>query len=305
MSDVLRFPVLLFAFGVEQLRRLPGARFVAPSTKWVARLLLLGALVLTLLWSVEASPQRISLPDLAAGKLGSMQTWIIVTGDLADEPGSNDAFHLYRLTDPDAPNAYLIVRSRSVQSLGQATVSGRIEGGRDGVPAGYAWSARLDADVRLAGELPPPWTAIVLAGFGLLIIAARRTRYPMFQGEAPGDAMAAAGGQRVLARSESGAFERRPVPATLSFTSSEPGAADLRIQGGRRVPVRLHSAFTRVDVGRLRSLTVSEPALRVRSEDDDLVLAFQSSRDRDAAFAALGAEGQLERHGQARAARAS
>ena len=306
MSDVLRFPVLLFAFGVEQLRRLPGARFVAPFMKWVARLLLLGALVLTLLWSVEASPQRISLADLAAGKLGSMQTWIIVTGDLADEPGSNDEFHLYRLTDPDAPNAYLIIRSRSIQSLGRTTVSGRIEGGRDGVPAGYAWSARLDADVRLAGELPPPWTAIVLAGFGLLIIAARRTTYPLFLGEPPGDALAAPGGLRVTARSETGAFGRRSVPATLSFTSAEPGAADLTIQGGRRVPVRLHSAFTRVDVGRVRSLTASAPALRVRSEDDDLVLAFQSSRDRDVTFAALGADGQRERsQGQARAARTS
>ena len=103
---------------------------------------------------------------------------------------------------------------------------------------------------------------------------------------------------RVTARSESGAFDRRPVPATLSFTSPEPGAADLTIQGSRRLPVRLHSAFTRVDVGRLRSLTASEPALRVRSEGDDLVLAFQSARDRDTAFAALGAEGQLQRHGQ-------
>ena len=298
MSDVLRFPLLLFAFGVEQLRRLPGARFVAPFAKWAARLFLVAAVVLILLWAVEASPQRISLADLAAGKLGSMQTWIIVTGDLTDEPGSNDEFLAYRLTDPAAPNAFLDVRSRSVQSLGHTTVSGRIEGGRDGVPAGYAWSARLNADVRLAGELPPPWTAMVLAALGILIIAARRTSYPFFLAEAPSDAMSAVGSLRVAVRSESGAFDRRSMPAALSFTGAEPGAADLTIQGGRRVPVRLHSAFTRVDVGRLRSLTDSEPALRVRSEGDDLVLAFHSTRDRDAAFSALGVEGQLQRRGR-------
>jgi hypothetical protein len=293
MSDVLRFPVLVFAFGVEQLRRLPGARFIAPLTKWIARLLLLAAIVLTLLWAVEASPQRISLADLAAGKLGAMQSWVIVTGDLADEPGSSDSLQLYRLTDPAAPNAYLIVRSRSLQSLGNATISGRIEGGRDGVPPGYAWSARLNADLHLAGELPPPWTAIVLAAVGLLIIAARRTTYPLFLGEPPAEAMAPSSSLRVTARSESGAFDRRAMPATLSFMSPEPGAADLSIQGRRRLPVRLHSAFTRVDVGRLRSLTASEPALRVRSEDDDLVLAFGSTTDRDRAFAALRAEAQL------------
>jgi hypothetical protein len=306
VSDALRFPWLVFAFGVEQLRRLPGARVVAPFTKWAARLFLLAAVVLTLLWGAEASPQRISLADLAAGKLGAMQSWIIVTGDLADEPGSNDELHAYRLTDPEAPNAYLDVRSRSVQPLGHTTVSGHIQGGRDGVPAGYVWSARLDADVRLAGELPPPWTAIVLAGLGLVIMAARRTRYPLFLGDTPGDALVPTGGLRVTARSETGAFDRRPVPATLSFTTREPGAADLAIPGSRRVPVRLHSAFTRVDVGRLRTLTRSEPALRVRSEGDYLVLTFGSARERDAAFAALGADAQRERsRGEARAARAS
>jgi hypothetical protein len=302
VSDVLRFPLLLFAFGVEQLRRLPGAEFLGQFAKWIARLLLLGALVLTLRWAVEASPQRISLADLAAGNLAPMQSWIIVTGDLADEPGSNDGGHVYRLTDPNAPNAYLIVRSQSLQSLGHTTVSGRIDGGHGGVPAGYAWSAQLDADVPLATELPPPWLAIGLAGLWLLILAGRRTSYPLFIAEAPSDAMPATSGLRVTARSNSGRFERRPVPATLSFTSDNPGAADLTIQGGRRIPIRLHSALTRVDIGRIRSLTGSEPALRVRLEGDDLLLSFGSARDRDAAFAALGGGGQLQRHGQARPA---
>ena len=297
MSEILRFPVLLFAFGVDRLRRLPGARLVAPFTKWLARLLLLAALVLAFLWAAEASPQRMSLADLAAGKLGSLQSWVIVTGSLADEQGSTGSFHTYRLTDPAAPNAYLIVRSRVVQTLGWTTLSGRIEGGRDGVPPGYVWSARLNADPVPAGELPPPWTAFVLAGLGLLIIFGRRTRYPMFLADVPLDVPPALGALRVTARTEAGG-RGRATPATLSFTSAEPGAADLSIAGARPLPVRLHSAFTRVDVGRLRSLTASQPALRVRAEDDDLVLVFASPRDRDGAFAALQAETQLRRQPQ-------
>jgi hypothetical protein len=295
MSAILRYPVLLFAASVDQLRRLPGAKVVGPLTQWVARLLLLVALVLTALWAAEASPQRISLADLTAGKLGSFQTWIIVTGDLAVDPTSTDTEHVYRLTDPAAPNAYLVVRSASLQTLGRTTVSGHIEGGRDGVPPGYAWSARLNADPTLANELPPPWTAIALAGAGVLIILARRSRYPMFRGETPTDALPATSAFRVSARSESGELGRATMPATLSFTSSEPGTADLSMSGARRVPVRLHSAFTNVDVGVAMRLSGSDPALRVRSENDDLILSFASRRERDAAFTALGAEGQLRR----------
>ena len=299
MSAILRYPVLLVAAGVDQLRRLPGARVTGPLTKWLARLVLLAAVVLTSLWAAEASPQRISLADLTAGKLGSLQTWIIVTGDLAEDPTSTAAEHIYRLTDPAAPNAYLVVRSESLQPLGRTTVSGHIEGGRDGVPPGYAWSARLNLDPKLAAELPPPWTAMLLAGLGVLIILARRTRYPMFRGETPSDALPATSGLRVGVRSESGALGGATVPGTLAFASSEPGAADLSISGARTVPVRLHSAFTSVDVGLVTRLSGSDPALRVRSDADDLYLSFASRRERDAAFAALGAEAQLRRASKA------
>ena len=295
MSSILRYPGLLFAAGVEQLRRLPGARRLGPLVRWLGRILLLIAVVLGVLWAVQISPQRISLADLAAGKLGQFQSWIIVTGDLVDEPGSTDYQHLYRLTDPAAPNAFLDVRSRAVQSLGRTTVSGHIEGGRDGVPPGYAWSARLNADPTLAGELPPPWTAIALGAVAILIFLGRRSRYPMFASDKPTDAFPATSGLPVVARSESGGLGHAAVPATLSFGSAEPGAADLSISGARPVPVRLHSAFTAVDVGVLHRLGASEPALRVRSEDDDLTLAFGSTRERDSAFAALGAQAQRQR----------
>lgn len=295
MSAILRFPVLLFSAAVERLRQLPGARRLGPLVRWLPRVLLLLAVVLGGLWALEVSPQRISLADLVAGKLSSLQSWIIVSGDLADEPGSTDELRLYRLTDPAAPNAYLVVRSRVAQPLGPATVSGRIEGGREPVPPGYAWSARLNADRTLANELPPPSIAMVLFGVAILILLARRSRYPMFASQAPTEAMPATSALRVIVRSESGQIGRAGVPGTLSFTSPEPGAADLAITGARRVPVRLHSAFTAVDVGVLYRLSGSEPALRVRTDRDDLTLAFGSPRERDSAFAALGPEAQRQR----------
>ena len=295
MSAILRFPELVFAAVVEELRRLPGARRLEPVVRWLPRLFLVLAVLLLALWAVEVSPQRISLADLSAGKLGQFQSWIIVTGDLADAPGSTGSLHVYRLTDPVAPNAYLVVRSPVAQSLGRTTVSGHIEGGREPVPPGYAWSARLNADRALAAELPPPWVAMALGAIALLIAVARRTRYPLFAGERPTGDFPATSALRVTVRSETGELGRSARPATLSFAGGEPGAADLAIAGARSVPVRLHSAFTYVDVGVSYRLGVSEPALRVWSEGDDLTLAFASRRERDSAFAALGAEAQRQR----------
>jgi hypothetical protein len=295
VTSVLRFPVLLFAAAVEQVRRLPGARRLGPVMRWVPRILLLVAVILGAAWAGQVSPQRMSLADLVAGKLGQFQSWIIVTGDLADEPGSTDFLHLYRLTDPDAPNAYLVIRSRPVLPLGRATVSGHIVGGREGVPPGYAWSAPLDADPRLATELPPPWTAIALGAVAVALLLARRARYPMFVSEKPAEAFPATSALRVNLRRESPGLGYSVTPATLSFAGAEPGAANLAVAGARSLPVRLHSAFTNVDVGVLYRVRGSEPALRVRSENDDLTLAFASRRERDSAFAALGAEAQRAR----------
>jgi hypothetical protein len=291
MSGVLRFPWLLFAYGVERLRRLPGARFVAPLLPWVTRALFIGVAVLLLLWMAEASPQRISLADLAAGRLGAMQSWIIISGELADEPGSTEGLRLYRLTDPAAPDAYLTVRSRTELVPGYTTISGRLEGGRDGVPPGYAWTARLNADPTVAEELPPPAIVAVLAGLGVLIVLARRSRYPMFVPEAPVDVPPAWGTLRVVAHGEVDGSADRHHAGTLDLGSGA-GIAELRIQGHSPIAVRLHSAFTSVDVGQLQGLRSSEPALHVRAGDDDLTLGFASRRDRDAAFATLAAGAQ-------------
>lgn len=298
MSEILRFPALLFSFAVDRVRHLPGARVLGPATAWLARLCVLAAIVLLALWAAEVSPQRISLADLAAGKLGQFQTWIIVSGELGDEvQGSSASLRMYHLTDPAAQNAFLEVRSEHALAPGWTTLSGHIEGGREAVPVGYAWSARLDADPTLAPELPPPWTSIALLTLAVVIMLARRSSYPMFVPERPMDVPPPTSALRVLARADprEHARDATETAGTLSFTSEEPGAADLAIMGRRTLPIRLHSAFTRVDVGRLRSLGASRTALRVRSDDDDLVLLFASARERDSAFAALQAETQLRR----------
>ena len=290
MRGLLRIPLLVFAFAIDRVRRLPGARLAAPIVRWLAPAMLLGATVLLLLWMAEASPQRISLAELADGKLGTMQSWIIVSGNLADEPGGTGPANVYRLTDATAPNAYLVVRSPNPLGLGPTTVSGHIEGGRDGVPAGYAWSARLNADPLLAGELPPPMAAFALMFGGLALILARRTRYPLFISEAPRPSSPARGSMQVLVRADGDALGGRVVPASLVFDDAASATAELRLSGRPPVPVRLHSAFTSIDVGRLRSLSSSEPVLRVRSAADDLTLGFAADRDRDAAFATLAIE---------------
>ena len=221
MSELLRYPALVYAFAVDRLRRLPGAHLFGPPSKWIARLLLAAAVVLTFLWAAEASPQRISLAELRAGRLGQFQSWIIISGHLADAQGSTGSSHVYRLTDPAVPNTYLDVRSPVVLPLGPTTISGHVEGGADGVPEGYAWSARLTADPTLAAELPPPWIAIALAALAIAIFLARRSRYPMFVAEAPIDVAPATGPLRVSIRRDAAA-PSDPSAATLSFASAEP-----------------------------------------------------------------------------------
>src|SRR4029078_11250593 len=109
---------------------------------WLPRIMIAVALILGSLWALEISPQRMSLADLAAGKLGQYQIWVFWSGDLAEEPGSTASLHVYRLTDPDAPNAYLVVRSPVVEPLGRTTLSGHIEGGREPGQPECAWTAR-------------------------------------------------------------------------------------------------------------------------------------------------------------------
>jgi hypothetical protein len=291
MTAIVRAPVLAVAWIVERLRRLPGAQSVTPLLPWTVRLLVAGAILLGLLWMAEASPQRITLRQLAAGELSHMQSWVIVDGELKEEPGSTPAAYRYRLTDPATPNTRLDVRSEVPWPLGRTTVSGRVVGGRDGVPEGYEWSAILRADPQLANELPPPWAAFAMAALALAILAARRTTYPMFVTEQPSDVPPSRHAVRVVAHGDRGASQR-PDRAGILDLDTHTALAELRIMGERPVDVRLHSAFTSIDVGVRHGLGWSEPGLRVRAADDDLILGFENRRERDGAFAtlALGAQ---------------
>ena len=291
MTSALRLPLLAFGYVVARIRRLPGARSVAPIVTWLVRGSFIAAAVLLLLWMAEASPQRMSLADLAAGKLSPMQSWVIVSGELQEERGSVPGAYRYRLTDPATPNAYLDVRSSVEWPLGPATLSGKVLGGRDGVPAGYEWSAPFQADAVLADELPPPAIAFVLVGLGLLVVVGRRTAYPMFIAERPAEVPPGWGLVSVAVHPEGTGSGSPTQPGTLDRDTGV-GTGELRVQGSGPVPVRLHSAFTTVDVGELRGLRSSEPALRVRAADDDLILGFASRRERDATYARLAAGAQ-------------
>jgi hypothetical protein len=290
-------PRVLFAAFVERLRRLPGSRAAARLLTPVTWLMPVAALVLLILWGAEASPQRISLRELTAGELSPMQSWIIVSGNLESIPLPDSDDHQYRLTDPAAPNANLIIQSPVELPVGPSTVSGHIFGGRDGVPAGYTWSARLEADAQLANELPPPWWVFALAGLAVLIVVARRTRYPVFVPEAPVESAAAQAPLQVVAHVPIEEARERGLPrtvrGTLAFdTPAVPGGAELRLAAGPTLPVRLHSSYSTIDVGELLTLRSRAAALRVRAADDDIALAFTSRRDRDRAFSALAAAGR-------------
>lgn len=291
MTSALRLPLLAFGYVVARMRRLPGARFVAPIVPWLVRASFVAAAILLLLWMAEASPQRMSLADLAAGKLSPMQSWIIVSGELQEERGSAPGAYRYRLTDPATPNAYLDVRSSVEWPVGPTTLSGKVLGGRDGVPAGYEWSAPFQADPVLADELPPPAIAFVLIGLGLLVVIGRRISYPMFIAETPAEVPPGWGLVSVTVHPEATGSGSPTQPGTLDRDTGV-GTGELRVQGSGPVPVRLHSAFTSVDVGELRGLRSSEPALRVRAADDDLILGFASRRERDATYARLAAGAQ-------------
>jgi hypothetical protein len=284
----LRIPYLLFAFAVQRLRRLPGASRIAPLLPWLVRGLVIGAVVVVLLWMAEASPQRISLRQLAAGDLSHMQSWVIVEGELREDDGSRPGAYRYILADPATPNARLDVRSDTPWPTGRTTVSGKVAGGRDGVPEGYEWSAILRADPHLASELPPPWTAAAMLGLALLILLARRARYPAFVTEPPGEAAPANGSLRVVAHADGRAAGRADRTGILDLSSGT-ALAQLRVIGERPIDVRLHSAFTSIDVGVRSGLGFAEPGLRVRAADDDVILGFETRRERDAAFASLSA----------------
>lgn len=287
MRTALRTPLVLFAYVVDQLRRLPGSERVGRWMPALTRGLFLGAAGLLLVWASTPTPQRISLSDLAAGNLSPMQSWIIVSGELREEPRFVPEWHRYRLIDPSAPGPSLIVRSTVPMRVGPTTISGFLEGGRDTAYVTTPWVGDLRAETALAKEIPPPWGAAALALAGLLVVAARATSYPMFFREATRPGVATAATISVALRRGRGSPGRLITPATIVLGSGERPDVALVAEGAAPMSLRVHSEFTGAAAGELRALTWSQPAIRLRQAAEDVTLGFASARERDAVYAAL------------------
>jgi hypothetical protein len=285
-----RIAIVAVAFVVAQLRRVPGAGIVGRYRGQIVAALSVLAAVAFIVWGLERAPQRFTLAQLAAGELSPLQSWIIVSGELTADSAQPPRY-LYRLRDPQAPNASVIVVAGFELPLGWQTISGQWTGTREGVPAGFPWVGYMEAEPVVAQEQPPPWVAIGLAGLALLLVGGGRTSYPMFFRETPGRAQHPSRSLPVSVR------ERWPEPGeadngTLVF--SPDGPVQLQSPGREQVELRLHSAHTSADVGELRSLDRAEPALLLRRATGELLLAFASRADRDAVFSALVADAQRD-----------
>ncbi|MEO8208469.1 MAG: hypothetical protein ABI598_05490 [Chloroflexota bacterium] len=286
-----RLPIVLFAFAVDRIRRLPGARIAGRSVTLVVRALFLIAGILLIAWMAEKTPQKISIADLEAGKLSPMQSWIILSGELTDGPPTALGWYSYRLTDPDLPGPSMLVRSPVQLSLGKATISGFVDGGRDtSSGTGFAWVGSMAADATLAHEIPPPWGAATVVLAALLIIAARRTTYPMFFRGRPRHAPPAIGTTPVGVYRTLDLPVRPPVRAGIVSDRSGMPAVSLLLPGAPEVPMRLHSTLTGISAGEFMDLSVSRPVLRWRQPAEDLLLSFASPSARDAVYAALVAD---------------
>ncbi|MGI8928337.1 MAG: hypothetical protein ACR2H0_02555 [Candidatus Limnocylindrales bacterium] len=288
LRSILRFPLVLFAFVVDQLRRLPGARQIERRTPWVVSALMLAALVALSVWMAQRSPQRITFPELVAGKLSRMQTWIIVSGELNAAPIPTTQYR-YTLTDPAVPNAVLTVESQVELAVGQTTVSGTIVGGASRAQDDFGWVGQLRADSVLAKEPDPPWIAITLAAVGLFIGFGSRTFYPQYFRRVPRVVDPETKTLQVGVRRDwpSSGGNGQVVPGTVSLQRGEP--VELRL-GSESQQVRLHSAHSSVEAGELHRLFSSEPALILRPSTGQVTVSFASPNDRDAAFAALIAD---------------
>jgi len=293
--SILRFPLVVFAFVVDKLRGIPGAKWVERHAPLVVSALLLAALVALSVWMAQRSPQRITIAELAAGKLSRMQSWIIVSGNLRAEPVTT-AQRRYTLTDPAVPNALLTVNSPVELAVGHATVSGTLIGGGSGAREDFGWVGQLRADPVLAREPDPPWVAIGLASAALFIAVAGRTSYPLFFRQGLSAREPESMRVPVGVRREWPPSVGHVVPGTLV---SQPGApVELRVAHDTQ-QLRLHSAHSSVEVGELRTLFVSEPALVLRPSTGDLTITFAAAADRDAAFAALLADLRTSARGMA------
>ena len=283
---ILRQLQVTVAFVIDQVRRIPGARRIERRASLVALAFVLLAVVALIFWGSQRSPQRVSMAGLYAGDLSHMQTWIIVSGELLEENSSSPS-HQYALTDASVPDAKLIVSSEVPLPVGQTTVSGTLVGGTGGAQPGFGWVGQLRADPVLAREPDPPWIAIGLVAAAVFLVVGPRTSYPVFFSE---EAPRLAPPPRsttlpVGVLQEGDGLGQDVLPGALALQQG--GPIEVRVPGQDTRLLRLHSAYSSVEVGELRRLFDSEPALVVRPATGDLTLTFASNGDRDAAFAVI------------------
>ena len=285
--DLFRKPILVVLNVVERLRRLPGAAVASRAIPWLAGGLFLGAAALLTAYMSEHSPQRVSLADLATHNVSASQQWFIVSGDLHEEqalPGN----YRYTLSDPSWPDAYLVVSSTHPWPVGKSTVSGRITGYIPPMPPGEQWYASMRADEELAIERPPPWSAMLLALFGVVVVAGRRSTYPLFIATPiRRDRRAARGSLGVTVHPDPGRPGIGVLRGALDLGGSAGANATLRTGDGRTVPVRVHSRLTSLRVGELQTVTSREPVIRLLSASGDVYVGFRSRDERDAVAATL------------------
>ena len=260
----------------------------------VATVLFVAAFISLGVWLSQRSPQRVTMADLVAGNLSSLQSWIIVTGDLQQAATASENGLRYNLTDPEVPNATLTVFSTAPLATGLTTVSGTLIGGRQAATLGYAWVGQMRADSMLAEEPGPPWLAGSLAGLAALWVIAGRTPYPVFFGSRSTTAAARESAKprslNVRVRAERELSDAQVVDGVLRLNAE--GPVELRTPDFGNQQLRLHSAKTSLEVGELRSLKASQPALIVRPSTGELTISFANAADRDAAVAALVADAE-------------
>ena len=284
VRSILQTPLVAFGAVIELLRRIPGYRQIEDRASLVVLLLMLIALVLFGTWMAQRSPQRVSMAQLVDGNVSSMQSWIIVSGEVQPEESSS-AVQRYVLTDPAVPNARLIVTSDGTIPTGPTTVSGTLIGGSRGAQGDFLWLGQLRADPVLAREPDPPWSAIAFAGVALLFGFGSRTTYPMFFRGSPRPTGSGRATLPVGVRRDWPPFTDEAMPGSLILTEGKP--VELSLPGHPTQVVRVHSARSSIETGVLRRVGSAEPAMLVRATGGELTLTFASAADRDSALAAL------------------
>jgi hypothetical protein len=283
-----------FAFLVSRLRRIPGAAWLQRHAGLVIGGLLAVGFVALSVSMAQRTPQRVTLPQLNAGELAPMQTWIIVSGDVKAEFSGTDT-RRYKLTDPSVPDATLIVTSDHDLAVGHTTVSGTLVGGNSKAAEGFGWIGQLRADRVLAREPDPPWLAIGLAALALFVYAASRSSYPRFFGiPHVGTRTAPSAPLPVGVRRSWPPVDEPSTPATLSAALGAPVELRSRAEPDAE-RLQIHSANSSYEVGTLEWMRRSEPVLALHPARGDIVLSFNSAAERDSAVAGLLADAGHER----------